>query len=86
MPTSGPFLYTGYGETVEGGIPSYYYNFTANPNYYYAPPREQTPPTTPSTTVDGIPYALTVSITFGSMVVLVVFIGEFVRLQPKKNY
>ncbi len=86
LPTSGPFVYAGFGDIVEGASSFEHYNFTANPNYYYAPPRPQTPTTTPTTT-DGtvMPPELTIAITFGSMLVIVVFIGEFIRLSPKKN-
>jgi hypothetical protein len=85
LATSGPFVYAGLGEIVEEGKPYEYYNFTANPNYYYAPPREQTPSQPTPTTGSGLPPEFTIAITFGSMLVIVVFLGEFIRLRPEKT-
>jgi ABC-type transport system substrate-binding protein len=86
LPTSGPFVYSGYREVIEGGQRIDIYNFTANPNYYYAPSRPEISATTPTTTSGtAMPPELTIAITFGSMLVIVVFIGEFIRLSPARK-
>ena len=80
--TSGPFVYNGHSESVEGENSFEYYNFAANPNYYFSPPRAQTPTTTTPTSTtlgNGLTPEMTIAITFCSILVIVVFVGEYIR-------
>lgn len=75
--TSGPFIFSDYDA-------GQYYELTRNPEFYYrhepsTTSVNTTTPTTPVTTNNGLLQEFTIAIAFGSMFVIVVFSGEFIR-------